>query len=178
VGSLLLRQPAHATGTGTSAPRLGWRSLRPPALVLGVGAAFIGALLVLDRPLAALGLAMMKVDLFAFGGGFSSVPLMFREMVDARAWLPAAVFMDGIALGQVTPGPIVITATFVGHQVAGIAGAVVGTACIFWPSFFAVVLVEPWFRWLHASVLFQGASRGIVLSFVGLLASVTGSSHA
>jgi len=98
---------------------------------------------------------------------------MFREIVDARNWVPPDVFMDGIALGQLTPGPIVITATFVGCQVAGLAGALVGTVCIFLPSFFAVVLAEPWSRRLRSSSLFRGATQALALSFVGLLASVT-----
>jgi chromate transporter len=81
--------------------------------------------------------------------------------------------MDGIALGQITPGPIVITATFVGHQVTGIAGAVVGTLFIFIPSLFVLVLAEPWFRRFRSTSLFQGVSRALVLSFVGLLVSVS-----
>jgi chromate transporter len=120
----------------------------------------------------ALGLVMMKVDAFAFGGGFASVPLTYREVVDARKWVPATVFMDGIALGQVTPGPIVITATFVGYRVAGIVGAAAGTVFIFLPSLFVIVLADPWFRRVRSSALFQGASRALVLSFVGLLLSV------
>jgi chromate transporter len=81
--------------------------------------------------------------------------------------------MDGIALGQVTPGPIVITATFVGQQVAGLGGAVVGTVCVFLPSLFVLSLAEPWFVRFRSEPVFQGASRGLVLSFVGLLVSVT-----
>jgi hypothetical protein len=87
----------------------------------------------------AYGLVMMKVDAFAFGGGFASVPLMYQEVVAARNWMPATAFMDGIALGQVTPGPIVITATFVGYQVAGLVGAAVGTVFIFLPSLLVLV---------------------------------------
>ena len=133
----------------------------------------IVALGLLNGQLARLALVMMKVDVFAFGGGFASVPLMVREVVDVRHWAPANVLMDGIALGQVTPGPIVITATFVGHQVAGLSGAIVGTVCVFLPSLFAVVLVEPWFDRLRSSPLFRGTTQALVLSFVGLLASAT-----
>jgi len=154
-------------------PRSMWNALRSPAMVLAFAAVLLAALLVVHRRLASLGLAMMKVDVFAFGGGFASVPLMFHEIVDVRGWMPANVFMDGIALGQVTPGPIVITATFVGYRVSGIAGAIVGTVCIFLPSLFLVVLADPWFRRLGSSPIFQGATRALVLSFVGLLASVT-----
>src|SRR4030042_2564071 len=57
---------------------------------------------------------MLKIDLFAFGGGFGSVPLMLHEIVDIRKWMDSKTFMDGMPWGQVTPGPIVITAHFVG----------------------------------------------------------------
>jgi chromate transporter len=171
-GTLFLGAPTPVLQARSLPRRPDWRSLRSPALLLAFGAALIGLLFLLDRQLATLGLVMMKVDLFAFGGGFASVPLMFREVVHTRGWMAAHVFMDGIALGQVTPGPIVITATFVGQQLAGVLGAVVGTVCVFSPSLFVLVLVEPWFRGLSQSIIFQRATRGVELSFVGLLASV------
>jgi chromate transporter len=97
---------------------------------------------------------------------------MLHEVVDARGWLDSQTFMDGIALGQVTPGPIVITATFIGYQVAGLAGAVVGTVSIFTPSFLMVLATVPYFDRLHRSPLFRRALRGVLVSFVGLLAAV------
>jgi chromate transport protein ChrA len=57
---------------------------------------------------------MARIDLFAFGGGFADLPLMFHEVVDVHAWMDSTTFLNGLALGQVTPGPIVVTATFVG----------------------------------------------------------------
>ena len=126
----------------------------------------------LDRALFALAALMMQVDLFAFGGGFASVPLMLHEVVDVRQWLDGKTFMDGIALGQVTPGPIVITATFVGYQVAGLSGAIVGTLGIFTPSLFVVLLTVPYFDRLRQSLLFRRAVRGVLATFVGLLAAV------
>jgi chromate transporter len=171
-GALLLRGVEQTQGPGSAPLVAGWRSLRSPVVVATFGIVLVVALLLLDRTLMTLGLVMMKVDTFAFGGGFASVPLMYREVVAARSWVPATVFMDGIALGQVTPGPIVITATFVGYQVAGVVGAVVGTVFIFLPSLFVLVLADPWFRRVRSSALFQGASRALVLSFVGLLVSV------
>ena len=81
--------------------------------------------------------------------------------------------MDGIALGQVTPGPIVITATFVGYQVARLAGAFVGTVAVFSPSFLMLLITVPYFDRLQHSLLFRRALRGILASFVGLLLAVT-----
>lgn len=116
---------------------------------------------------------MLKIDTFAFGGGFASVPLMLHETVSVKGWMGYKTFMDGIALGQITPGPIVITATFVGFIVYGIIGAVVATVAVFTPSFLILVLVTPVFDRLKASVLFSRATKGILASFVGLLFFVT-----
>jgi chromate transporter len=77
--------------------------------------------------------------------------------------------MDGIALGQITPGPIVITATFVGYLVYGIPGALVATIAILTPSFFMVITVTPFFDRLKNSIYFMKAIDGIFASFVGLL---------
>jgi chromate transporter len=82
-------------------------------------------------------------------------------------------FMDGIALGQVTPGPIVITATFVGMLTYGISGALVASLAIFTPSFILLVVTAPFLDRLNQSKLFTRASRGILASFVGLLLFVT-----
>ena len=112
---------------------------------------------------------MLKIDLFAFGGGFASLPLMLNEVVINRGWLDSKTFMDGIALGQVTPGPIVITAAFVGYLVYGILGAIVAAIAIFTPSFFLVVTIAPFFDRLKNSVYFMRAIDGIFASFVGLL---------
>jgi chromate transporter len=98
---------------------------------------------------------------------------MYHEVVGAHAWLDSATFLSGIALGQVTPGPIVVTATFVGYLVAGFWGGVIATVAIFSPSFLLVVGAEPYFERMQGSILFRRAVSGILLSFVGLLLSVT-----
>jgi len=152
------------------------KSLAPARAVLVVAGFAALALLImfLARPkLAGLSLLMMKIDLFAFGGGFASVPLMLHEIVDVRHWLDQKVFMDGIALGQITPGPIVITSTFVGYLTQGALGALVATASIFFPSFMLVVIIAPFFARLNAKPLFRKAVTGILSSFVGLLISTT-----
>lgn len=80
--------------------------------------------------------------------------------------------MAGIALGQVTPGPIVITAIFVRYQLAGLAGALVGTVAVFTPSFLMVLITVPYFDRVQQSTLLRRALRGILASFVGLLLAV------
>jgi chromate transporter len=116
---------------------------------------------------------MLKIDLFAFGGGFASLPLMLQQVVHVQGWMDERTFMDGIALGQVTPGPIVITATFVGYLLHGLPGAVVATVAIFTPSFLLLVITAPYFDGLKQSALFGKAIKGILASFVGLLLFVT-----
>jgi len=116
---------------------------------------------------------MMRIDLFAFGGGFASLPLMLHEIVDVRGWMDNTTFMDGIALGQVTPGPIVITSTFIGYMLYGLPGAIAATLAVFTPSFLMVIAVTPVFDRLKTSAYFSGATKGILASFVGLLFFVT-----
>ena len=145
----------------------------PAAIFLALAGGMTAVLFLIDPRLATFCLITLKADILAFGGGFASIPLLYREIVTIHQWLPSSVFMDGIALGQVTPGPIVITATFIGYQIAGIRGAFVGTAGIFLPSIFVVLLAEPWFRRYRSYPIFKGITGALVLSFVGLLASVT-----
>ncbi len=144
-----------------------------PLIILGVFLLGLGVLWGLDRQLFDLTTLMSKVDLLAFGGGFASVPIMEREIVGVRSWLGSSVFLDGIALGQITPGPIVITATFVGFMIRGLAGAILGTIGIFMPSFLMVVGVIPYLDRLRRHANFNRAIEGILNSFVGLLLFVT-----
>jgi len=165
-GANLPVKPVHAGQRGGRIVRL----VLPAVLA---GGAAITALFMANRPLFDLATVMVKVDLFAFGGGFASVPVMLHQVVDVRGWMDSRTFMDGIALGQVTPGPIVITATFVGYQIAGLLGAVVGTVAIFSPSFLMVLITVPYLDRLQHALLFRRALRGVLASFVGLLLAVT-----
>lgn len=120
-----------------------------------------------------LAVLFLRIDLFAFGGGFASIPLMYHEVVEVRGWMDSATFLNGIALGQVTPGPIVITATFVGYLLYGPWGGLLATLSIFLPSFILVVGIAPYFDRLRASAYFNRLIQGVLCSFVGLLFVVT-----
>ncbi len=138
-----------------------------------VAASVAVCLLALPLPfaprLAQLDLTFMKVDLMAFGGGFTTVPLIQREVVDRFGWVSTREFIDGIALGQVTPGPIVITATFVGYKVGGLLGALLGTIAVFFPSFLIVTTLAPHYERIKRSRPIQLMVRGILAAFIGML---------
>jgi chromate transporter len=173
-GLLLYRKIAFKLKEAvTPSPDVSLRDFKIPFLL--TAALLVGMLLLflVDRQLFDLSVVMAKVDFFAFGGGYGSVPLMFNEVVSTRHWLDGKVFMDGIALGQVTPGPIVITATFVGYLLAWLPGAMVGTVAIFAPSLIFLTAVIPCFDRLQGNLLFQRMMHGVLVSFIGLLLSVT-----
>ena len=152
---------AEAPGAG--------KSLKKTGLLFLAAALWLVFLFLADKRLFSLSALMMRIDIFAFGGGFASLPLMMREIVEVRGWLDYKTFMDGIALGQVTPGPIVITAAFIGYQLYRLAGAAAATVSIFTPSFLMVVAVTPFFDRLKTSRYFLRAIKGILASFAGLL---------
>ncbi len=126
------------------------------------------------RPRAAvMALLMMKIDVFAFGGGSTTIPLLFHEFVSTRGWLTAKMLVDGIALGQITPGPIVITSTFVGYVQHGLVGGIVGTAAMFLPSFAILMIVAPHFERVKRWRYFTAVSKGTMACFAGLLLFMT-----
>jgi chromate transporter len=168
---LLSDRPSAGPAENVPAPRP--HTMKPVIFILCATVATLGALFLLNRQLGELAAMMVRIDLFAFGGGFASVPLLFNEVVTARQWLDGPTLLDGIVLGQVTPGPIVITATFVGYMLHGMTGAVVATFGVFTPSFLIVVAAAPRFDSLRASPVFGKLINGALCSFPGLLLIVT-----
>ena len=167
---ILPLQTAAEPRGGKTAPTPFYK--KPIIFILLAAAAGLAVVYLISQDLFNLALLMMKVDLMAFGGGFASVPIMYHEVVEVNNWLNGQTFMNGIILGQATPGPIVITATFIGYFIKGIFGAILATIFIFLPSFLLVVGVSPFFNRLSESLIFQKIIRGVLCSFVGLLLSV------
>jgi chromate transporter len=116
---------------------------------------------------------LFSIGTFSFGGGFIAIPLIQHQVVDQLQWLTLPEFRDGIALGQVTPGPVFITATFIGYKVLGILGALVATLGVFTPSLAAMMVLSG----IHAKVkelkIAQVIIKGFLSGFIGLLLSVT-----
>jgi chromate transporter len=164
-----LKQPAPVVAQ----PVRRLSTYRPVMIILAAVILGFAVLFITDRRLFDLAALMFRIDLFAFGGGFASVPLMFHEVVNTNGWMDSKTFLNGIALGQITPGPIVITATFIGYILYGLLGGIIATISVFLPSFLIVAGVAPYFDKLRAFSYFNKAVSGVLSSFVGLLLSVT-----
>jgi chromate transporter len=96
-------------------------------------------------PLVALGLFFAKAGAFIFGSGLAVVPFLREGVVHQHHWLDQRQFLDAVAMGLLTPGPVVISATFIGYLIGGLAGALVATVAIFAPIYLGVVVPGRWF---------------------------------
>ena len=171
LGFWLIKEDASVAPT-VAGPVAMPATTKPVMAILGA-AAVVLVILFLTRPqLYHLALIMFRIDLFAFGGGFASVPLLFTEVVTVRQWLDSPALLDGIVLGQVTPGPIVITSTFVGYLLNGTLGAIVATLGVFLPSFLIVVATAPYYARLRTSPAFGRLIGGALCSFLLSLTSL------
>jgi chromate transporter len=144
---------------------------KPYAPLLAIGIIALGMITFpLSRRMFA---TFFGIGTFAFGGGFAAIPLIQSRVVDQLHWLTLAQFRDGIALGQVTPGPVFITATFIGYKVMGFVGALVSTVAIFMPSLAAMIALSE----VHGAVrhfkAVKATIRGVLAGFIGLIAGVT-----
>ena len=111
----------------------------------------------------------LRIGAVTFGGGFVMVPLIESEVVNAHHWLSHQEFVEAFALGQITPGPVLITATFIGYRVAGTLGAIVATVSIFLPSLALTIAAGSSLRRFRANRQVQAFLRGVTPAVVGLL---------
>lgn len=111
----------------------------------------------------------LRIGTVTFGGGFVMVPLIESEVVNSHHWLSHQEFVEAFALGQVTPGPVLITATFIGYRVAGTLGALVATVSIFLPSLALTVAAGSSLRRFRSNRQVQAFLRGVTPAVVGLL---------
>ncbi|MBM3469360.1 MAG: chromate transporter [Armatimonadetes bacterium] len=139
------------------------------AIAFMLGMALVLGPRIWNPVLGHLNLVLMKLGIMAFGGGFTLIPLIQQEVVSRLGWLTTREFIDGVALGQVTPGPILITATFIGYKIGGLAGAATSTIAVFLPSFLVLVGVVPHFDELRRLQAVQTMIRGVLAAFIGLL---------
>ncbi|AFM41663.1 chromate transport protein ChrA [Desulfosporosinus acidiphilus SJ4] len=119
-----------------------------------------------------LAYSFLKVGFFGFGGGFAMIPLMEHLAVKQNHWLTYSQFSAAIALGQVTPGPVSISATFIGYKVAGFWGALVATIAVFLPSLAVIYLLEIFYLKIRGNPLTQSIMHGVIPIIVALILNV------
>ena len=144
-----------------------WPSLSPAAMLASVsGLALTGS----GASLGTLALFFIKAGAFTFGSGLAIVPFLHEGLVEDYHWLTEGQFIDAVAMGLITPGPVVIMATFAGYLVYGIVGAVVATAAVFLPVYVFVVLPGPLFRRYETHPRVRGFVKGATAAAAGAIA--------
>jgi len=118
-----------------------------------------------------LALVFLKIGVLMFGGGLVVAPLLQQELVDGPHWLTTRQLLDGLAMGQLTPGPVSVVATFAGYEVAGLAGAVVATISVFIPSFVLVLSLTPILLRVRNLPIAKGFLKGITAGALGAIAA-------
>jgi chromate transporter len=123
--------------------------------------------------LAALAWVALKVGLFSYGGGFVIIPMMQHDAVHTYHWMTAGQFLDAVALGQITPGPVVQTVAVVGYAASGIAGGLLAAFVAFAPSFAFIMVGGPRFDRLRTNTWAQGFLTGAGAASIGAIAGST-----
>jgi chromate transporter len=132
--------------------------LLPPSLVVASGS-------------FALFFVFARIGVATFGGGFAMIPPIEHEVVAVRGWLTEPAFNDAMVLGQVTPGPVAIAATFIGYRVDGLVGALLATVGMFGPPFVLSVVAGHSLAAFRANPVVQGFLRGVSPAVVGVIAA-------
>jgi chromate transporter len=171
IAEVVARRAARPSGgPGGSSGRAGRGGAHshawPPLAVLALVAAGSGGL-------AALAWTAFKVGALSYGGGFVIVPLMQRDAVEVYDWMTGAEFLNAVALGQVTPGPVTHTIAVVGYAAAGLGGALLATAVAFAPSFAFVLLGARHFEGIRNNRTAQAFLGGAGPAAIGAILGVS-----
>lgn len=170
-GAFLLRQSAGTDIMSTSKNFVGRKQLIVSGIVLLL---LLGTLLWGGQsPEAPKDIQILStfsgISLTLFGGGYVVIPALHELFVENLKWLTSAEFADGIAIGQITPGPIFITAAFIGYKVAGVLGALLATLAIFTPPAALTVLLSRFVEALNHSSVVKAAMKGIRAAVIGMI---------
>src|SRR5215208_6230003 len=132
----------------------------------GKGLAWTGS----GAPLGTLGGFFFKAGAFTFGSGLAIVPFLHTGLVDDHRWLTEQQFVDAVAMGLISPGPVVIMATFAGYLAYGLVGAVIATVCVFLPALLLVVIPGRFIRRHESHPRLQGFIKGATAAAAGAIA--------
>jgi chromate transporter len=153
-------------GGGLPALRSKAASFSPAAVVSVKGFALTGS----GAALGSLGLFFLQAGAFTFGSGLAIVPYLHSGLVENHHWLTNGEFVDAVAMGLISPGPVVIMATFAGYLVDGIVGATVATVAVFLPVFFFVVVPGRFVRRYERHPRLKGFIKGATSAATGAIA--------
>ncbi len=123
----------------------------------------------LNNKLLDIALVFMKAGALTYGSGFVIIGVLRQDVVENLHWLTAKEFLDGIAFGQITPGPVVITSTFIGYMVSGFSGSVVATVSIFLPTFIIVMLIAQVIEKIKDNFYLKSAIKGANAAAIGAI---------
>jgi len=118
-------------------------------------------------------LTFLKIGAILYGSGYVLLAFLHSDFVVRHAWLTNQQLLDAVAIGQVTPGPVFTTATFIGYLLAGVPGALLATLGIFLPAFIFVAVSNPLIPKIRNSVWLRGLLDGVNAASLGLMAAVT-----
>jgi chromate transporter len=141
----------------------------------GLWALVFGALVLAwgwEGTLAQMAWFFSKAALLTFGGAYAVLPYVFQGAVEQHGWLSAAQMIDGLALGETTPGPLIMVVAFVGFLGAGVAGALVATFFTFLPSFVFIFAGAPFVETTHGNLKFSAPLTGITAAVVGVIVNL------
>ncbi len=156
---------ARVAGPGRRGP--GLHQLAPLASLAAAAGSVAGA-----PALPPIFLIFAKIGAVLFGSGYVLVAFLRAELVARLGWISDAQLLDAVAVGQVTPGPVFTTATFLGYVLAGVPGALVATAGIFAPAFVYVALSGPLVPWIRRSPGASAFLDGVNVASLALMAAV------
>ncbi len=146
----------------------------PVALLAGLGTrAGLPLLAVVPFSLPVLFFSFLKIGAVLYGSGYVLIAFLQAEFVERLGWLTQAQLLDAVAIGQVTPGPLFTTATFIGYVLGGVPGGILATVGIFLPAFIFVAVSNPLIPRLRASVWAGAFLDGVNAASLGLMAAVT-----
>ena len=162
---------AGLVGVALYAPPRWLRRAQAALMVVTMGLANLAAAAQSTDPnvLLQLGVFFFKAGAFTFGSGLAIVPFLQQGVVHDFGWLSEREFLDAVAMGMITPGPVVITAVFVGYLVAGLPGASVAGIGVFLPPFLMVVLFAPWIIRYRKHPIVVGFTKGATAAAAGAI---------
>ena len=171
VNELLLLFGGGAVGALIQRPR--WLTGRLSGVLLAPLASLnLAAVAPATFSLAGMALLFLKIGAVLYGSGYVLLAFLRADFVDRLGWLTETQLLDAVAIGQVTPGPVFTTATFIGFLLAGVPGAVIATVAIFLPSFVFVAAIHPQVERLRASSVTAPILDAVNASAVGLMTVV------